>query len=69
MPGVAVSVTDAPGQSAVVPLAVILAVIEFPTVTAVAADVAVQLPLLTVTLYCPALETTIDCEVAPFDQR
>ena len=67
MPCVAVSVTDAPGQSAVVPLAVMVAIAVFETVTAVAADVAEQLPLFTVTLYCPALETTIDCEVAPFD--
>ena len=37
--------------------------------TVVTADVAeVQLPLLTETLYEPAVETVIDCVVAPFDQ-
>ena len=45
----AVSVTLPPAQKVVAPLAVIVAVGLFVTVTTVAAEVAEQLPLLTVT--------------------
>jgi len=65
----AVSVTLPPGQNEVGPLAVMVAVGLFVTVTTVGADVAEQLPLLTVTEYEPAVVTVIDFVVFPFDHR
>jgi len=53
----------------VAPLAVMVAVGLFVTVTTVGADVAEQLPLLTVTEYEPAVDTVIDFVVFPFDHR
>jgi hypothetical protein len=70
-PSGALSVTEPPSQNAVGPLAVMSGVEGFAfTVTAVAADVAEQpLPFVTVTLYEPDAETTIDCVVASVLQR
>ena len=65
----AVSVTLPPGQNEVGPLVVMVAVGLFVTVTTVGADVAEQLPLLTVTEYDPAVDTVMDFVVFPFDQR
>jgi hypothetical protein len=41
----------------------------FVTLTTVGAEVAEQLPLLTVTEYDPADDTVIACVVAPFDHK
>ena len=70
MPALAVSVTLPPWQNVVGPPAVMPACGSGFTVTVVALDVALQ-PLLsvTVTLKEPEAETSIDCAVAPFDQR
>jgi len=67
----AVSVTEPPSQNVVAPPAVITGVDGFAlTVTEVAAEVALQpLAFVTVTLYVPEAVTSIDCVVAPFDQR
>ena len=67
----AVSVTEPPSQNVVEPLGVITGVAGFAsTVTVVAALVALQpLAFVTVTLYEPEAFTTIDCVVAPVDQR
>ena len=69
MPAEAVKTTEPPGQNVVAPLAVIVAVMELATVTLVGEEVVEQLPLLTVTLYCPELFTIINCVVAPFDHK
>ena len=69
LPVLAVSVTLPPAQNVVAPLAVMVAVGLFVTVTTVGADVAEQLPLLTVTEYEPAVVTVIDFVVFPFDHR
>ena len=64
-----VNVTDPPAQNVIGPLAVMVAVGLFVTVTTVGADVAEQLPLLTVTEYDPAVDTVIDFVVFPFDHK
>ena len=65
------SVTLPPAQNAVAPLALITGVAGAAlTVTFVAALVALQPAVfVTVTLYEPDAVTSIDCVVAPFDQR
>jgi hypothetical protein len=64
-----VNVTLPPEQKVVGPPAVIVGADGTGfTVTTVPADVAVQVPLLTVTEYVPDADTVIDCVVAPFDQ-
>jgi hypothetical protein len=69
VPADEVSVTDPPEQNVVGPPVVIVGVAGgWFTVTFVPVDVAVQVPLLTVTVYVPAVETVIDCVVAPVDQ-
>jgi hypothetical protein len=67
----AVSVTEPPSQNDVGPLALTTGVAGSAlTVTAVAALVALQpFAFVTVTLYEPDAFTTIDCVVAPVDQR
>ena len=62
----AVRVTLPPAQNVVGPLGVIVGVAGFGlTVTTVAAEVELQpLPSVTVTVYEPELETTIDCVVS-----
>ena len=63
--------TEPPSQKVVEPPAAITGVdgLAF-TVTVVDADVALQpLAFVTVTLYEPEAVTSIDCVVAPFDQR
>ena len=64
-----VRVTLPPGQNDNAPLAEIVGVcIALPMVTMVMAELAEQLPEVTVTLYAPALVTVMDCVVALFDQ-
>ena len=67
----AVNVTDPPSQNVVGPLAVTTGVSGSAfTTTSVAALVALQpFAFVTVTPYEPDVFTTMDCEVAPFDQR
>ena len=67
----AVSVTELPSQNVVGPLAVTTGVVGSTfTVTAVATLVALQpFAFVTVTLYEPDVFATVDCDVAPFDQR
>jgi hypothetical protein len=67
----AVKVTEPPSQNVVGPPAVITGIDGFAfTVTVIGADVALQpLAFVTVTLYEPDVVTSIDCVVAPFDQR
>ncbi len=69
-PAGAVSVTLPPAQNVVGPLGVIAGAGGLAlTVTVSGADVAVQpLPLATVTVNVPDVETAIDCVVAPVDQ-
>jgi hypothetical protein len=64
-----VSKTEPPAQKVVEPPAVTVGVVgtEF-TVTTVGAELAVQLPLDTVTKYDPLCETVMDWVVAPLDQ-
>ncbi len=63
-----VNVTEPPEQKAVGPLAVIVGVIgNGLTVTDVGFDDELQFPLETTTEYEPAVETIIDCVVAPVD--
>ena len=69
-PAEAVSVTEPPAQNVVGPDAVIDAAGGAFTVTFVGADVALQpFAFVTLTLYEPEAETTIDCDVAPLDQE
>jgi uncharacterized protein with GYD domain len=65
-----VNTTEPPEQNVVDPLAVIVGTAgKAVTVTLVAAEVAEQKPLLTVTEYDPEAETVMDCVVSPVDQR
>jgi hypothetical protein len=65
-----VNVTDPPEQNVVGPPAVIIGVDgnEFTVTTVPAEDADVQPPLVTLTVYVPAVETVMDCVVAPLDQ-
>ena len=63
-----VNVTLPPEQKVVGPPAEIVGIAGNGfTVTVVPTEVAVHVPLLTVTVYVPAAETVIDCVVAPVD--
>ena len=66
-----VNTTLPPAQNVVEPLGVIVGVAGSGfTVTVVPADGNdVQVPLFTVTVYVPEVETVMDCVVAPLDQR
>ena len=65
-----VNVTVFPAQIVVDPLAVMVGVVGVEVaVTTVVAEVAEQPPLVTVTEYEPEFVTTMDCVVAPVDQR
>lgn len=64
-----VKVTEPPAQNVVGPPAVIVGTGGSGfTVTTVGAEVAEHVPFETVTVYEPAVETVMDCVVAPVDQ-
>jgi hypothetical protein len=70
LPSDAVSVTFPFAQNVVAPPAVIVGFDMMWTMTAAGAEVALQpLALVTVTLYSPAVLTSIDCVVAPVDHK
>ena len=64
-----VSMTLPPSQKVVVPVTVTVGLVGMAfTVTVVASDSAeLQVPLFTLTVKVPDVETVIDCVVAPFD--
>lgn len=69
VPALAVSVTEPPAQNVVGPDAPMVAAGFAFTVTAVEAESVLHpAALVTVTLYDPEAETSIDCDVAPVDQ-